>query len=182
MTTHPQAVRMAAILHADDHCGADALLAAFAQSLQQCGWRIGGVVHERRTDAQGRKGMYLRNVNTGHEFCISQDLGPQSQACCVDPAGVARASAVLRQALHDRVDLALVNRFGALEAQGGGFAAEMLALAEAGIPFLTVVADKHLAAWRHFTGGMADTLAPHLPALCDWSASLPRQAVREAQA
>lgn len=180
MTTNVQTTRMAAIVHGDAFAGADALLAAFAQSLQQCGWRVGGVVHERRTNAQGRKGMFLTDITTGREFCISQDLGPQSHACCIDPAGVAQASAVLRQALADGVDLAIVNRFGALEAQGGGFAAEMLALAQADIPCVTVVAEKHFDAWQAFTGGMAVRLPAHLQALCDWSAPwAPRSAAQE---
>lgn len=175
MTQSTRPATVAAIVHPDHVSGADALLAAFAQSLALGGWRVGGVVHERRTDAQGRKGMFLTDVTTGRAFCISQDLGPQSQACCIDPAGVAQASAVLRQAVQDGVDLAVVNRFGALEAQGGGFVAEMLALVEAGIPFVTAVAHKHLAAWQHFTGGESALLLPDLPSLHGWSARLKKE-------
>ena len=171
MTINVEAARMAAIVHADDFAQADALLAAFARSLQECGWRVAGLVFERRTDTLGRKGMYLMDITTGREFCISQDLGPQSQSCCIDTAGVAKASDVLRKALTDGADLVIVNRFGALEAQGGGFAQEMLALAQAGVPLLTAVTEKHYPAWQLFTGGMAQRLPAHLHALCEWSAA-----------
>jgi hypothetical protein len=50
------------------------------------------------------------------------------------------------------------NRFGSLEAENGGFVAELLALMERGIPVLTVVAPRHLEAWQRFVG-----VAPLLP-------------------
>jgi len=162
--------RLAVIAHEDlQSCAADALLASFARSLAGEGWPIGGVVHARRLDAAGRKRMFLIDVASGREFCISQDLGPQSRACCVDPGAVAQASGVLRQALADRVWLAIVNRFGELEATGGGFAAELAALAGEGVPVLTAVSRKHLQAWRHFAGDAGIELPLDVQALHDWA-------------
>ena len=112
--------------------------------------------------------MLLQDVRTGEEFSISQDLGAQSQSCCIDPAGVAQASGALCRALADRVDLAVANRFGALEAAGGGFAAELLALMAEDRPLLIVVGEKHLQAWRSFTGGLGEELPPRLSALQNW--------------
>lgn len=175
MMHNTQPAALAAIVHSDGDSTVDALLAAFARSLARRGWRVGGVVHEHRRDTRGRRAMVLTDVATGCEFRISQDLGPESRSCCIDPAGVAQASAVLRQAVQDGVDLAVVNRFGALEAQGGGFVAEMLALVQAGIPCVTAVAHKHLATWQHFTGGGAALLPPQLQALHDWSARLKKE-------
>ncbi len=159
---------LAAIVHPDRLDGADGLLADFCQSLQSQGWRVGGVVQIHRLRPSGGKWMLLRDVRTGEKFSISQDLGPHSQSCCIDPSGVAQASGALRQALADRVDLTLVNRFGALEAAGGGFASELLALLVEERPLLTMVSEKHVQAWRDFTGGMGEELPPHLPALRSW--------------
>lgn len=64
--------------------------------------------------------------------------------------------------------LAVGNRFGALEATGGGHAAELAALVGEDIPVLTVVAAKHLDAWRRFTGGMGEELPPRMAALRSW--------------
>jgi hypothetical protein len=63
---------------------------------------------------------------------------------------------VLREALEDAPDLIVSNRFGDLEAQQrGGFGAELLATMARGVPLLTTVAERNVAAWQQFTGGAA---------------------------
>ncbi|WP_298211288.1 DUF2478 domain-containing protein [Acidovorax sp.] len=166
--------RLAAIVQADastsSDTDADALQAAWVQALQHAGWRVGGLRQHFTTWPRGGKRMQLLDVRSAQAFDISQDLGPQARSCCLDPAGVAQASSVLRQALADRVDAVVINRFGGLEAQGGGFVAEIAALAEAGIPVLTIVAPAHLPAWRALTGPLGQELPMPQPlqALCDW--------------
>lgn len=153
---------------------ADALQAAWVRELQQAGWRVGGVLQHCSRWPRGGKRMQLLDVRGAQVFDISQDLGPQSRGCCLDPAGLVQASSVLRQALADGVDVVVTNRFGELEAQGGGFVAEIAALVEAGIPVLTIVAPAHLAAWRALTGPLGRELPMPQPlqALHDWFAGL----------
>ena len=50
------------------------------------------------------------------------------------------------------------NRFGGLEAEGGGFCAELLEILAQDLPLLTTVATRHVADWQRFTGGT--TLLP----------------------
>lgn len=149
---------------------ADALQAAWVRALQQAGWRVGGVLQRVTTWPRGGKRMQLLDVSSPQVFDISQDLGPESKDCCLDPAGVVEASRVLRQALADGVDVVVTNRFGGLEAQGGGFVAEIAALAEAGIPVLTIVAPQNLSAWRALTGELGQELPLPQPvqSLHDW--------------
>ena len=174
-------IPLAAIVHGDGNVDdADVLLAGFSRALQRDGWQVGGVVQLRKPRAMGaKKSMHLVDVRSGEEFSISQDLGPESRSCCIDPVGVATASRVLRQALADRVDLVAVNRFGALEAAGGGFAGELLALLSEEIPVLTIVAPKHLAHWHDFTGGLATPLPPTMAALHAWFTQVVEQRTRE---
>lgn len=154
--------------HGDE---ADALLLEFCSGLRQTGWQVGGLVQRRLPAPGGGKPLLeLEDLRTGEVFSISQRLGKLSQACSLDTGGVAQASAVLRQALADGVQLAVTNRFGELEASGGGFADEIAALAGGGIPVLTVVAHKHLDAWRRFTGGLGQELPASPAALQDWFA------------
>lgn len=169
----PTASDLAAVVYSGDAAhgdAVDALVLDFCQGLRHLGWRVGGLTQWRQAPAEGgtKPGLQLVDVRTGQTFAISQNLGALSRACCVDPGAVAQASGVLRQALADRVHLAVTNRFGELEAAGGGFAAEMAALVGEGIPVLTVIALKHLDAWRRFTGGMGEELPARLSALRDW--------------
>lgn len=162
---------MAAIVHADRGI-ADALLADFAFGLKRAGWRVGGLVQQ----GGGKSDTVLVDLEEGACYPLFQNLGAASTSCAIDTEGVAAASVVLRHALEMRVDLAIANRFGALEAKGGGFAAEMLALMAGGVPFVTVVADDWLLDWRHFTGRAGAELRPDLVALDAWFAALGRPA------
>lgn len=83
------------------------------------------------------------------------------------------AAVVLHQAQDAQPDLAIVNRFGILEADGKGFVEEMLAFMSEGTPMLTVVSATYLNAWRSFTGGLAQELPPERAALCRWARTLP---------
>lgn len=163
---------LAAILRFDDDGEADTLLTAFAHELQRQGYRVGGLVQSFRARPDGGRNKFLLNLATGQEVSIFQDSGSQSLTCSVDPSLVAQASGVLRQALAEQVDLAVVNRFGALEAIGGGFGAEILALALAGIPVLTIVPEQYLQDWRLFSGDMGDELPAHPQFVRDWFAQV----------
>ena len=149
--------------------GVDDLLAAFARDLQARGLRVRGLL--QRPDPGG---TVLLDLATGERYPLFQDLGRGSGACSVDSASVAAASITLRRALGEDADLVLVNRYGPLEAAGGGFAAEMLALMSEGVPLLTAVAERNLAEWRHFTGGTAAELPPRPEAIAAWFAGLGR--------
>lgn len=162
------AVRAAAI-HDDGSGHAAALLAAEAARLQAGGCRVRGLLMTRPGGGEGcATDMVMVDLSCGDTYRVSQALGPQSDSCRADPHGFARASAVLRQALADAPELVVVNRFGALEAEGGGFRAELLDLLAHGVPLLTVVAPKHADAWQAFTGG-AVQLAATADAVQAWT-------------
>ncbi|MFO1307896.1 MAG: DUF2478 domain-containing protein [Burkholderiales bacterium] len=105
--------------------------------------------------------MVLVDIATNESYLVSQALGSGSSSCRADTQGFARASEVFRRALAapgGEVDLVVCNRFGELEAAGGGFSAELLELMAGGVPLLTVVAPRFRDAWTRFTGGA--TLLP----------------------
>jgi len=159
---------VAAICH-DGRSDIDGLLVAFAEQQRLAGRRVLGLVMRRRDPGEGCKSaMVLTDIDTGDEYLVSQALGSGSASCSADPQGFALAGRVLRDALEQQPDLVVCNRFGSLEAENGGFVAELLALLERGIPVLTVVAPPHLAAWKRFIGD-----APLLPVDPDaWAAWL----------
>jgi hypothetical protein len=144
---------VAAAILDDGQQDVDALLAQVARSQQQAGRRLRGLL---MTHPEGREGcaapMVLVDLHSRDEYLVSQPLGSGSTACRADVQGFASASQVLRDALQARPDLVISNRFGGLEAEGGGFAAELLELMALGVPVLTVVASRHLQAWQKFTG------------------------------
>lgn len=161
-------VPVAAIRH-EGRCDVDALLRKFVDRQLQDGRKVLGLLMAPRDAMAGcRTEMVLTDIDSGDEYLVSQPLGPGSAACSADPQGFARASRVLRDAVARQPDLVVCNRFGALEAENGGFVAELLALLEHGVPVLTVVAPRYADAWHRFVGK-----APLLPADPDaWAAWL----------
>lgn len=160
--------RIAAIVH--DHSGEpDGLLAAFAAGQLAAGHRVRGLVHlPHEATATGKRMALMDVTDPASRYPISQALGAASCGCNLDPGGIADASVVLRRALQERAELVVANRFGTLEAEGGGMADELLALMLAGTPLLTAVKLPYLDAWRQFTGGMAIELPADDAALQAW--------------
>ncbi|AMN47591.1 molybdenum ABC transporter ATP-binding protein [Steroidobacter denitrificans] len=166
MTSAP--LPIAAIVSSEPEA-ADALLAEFAMRLGRQGWRVRGLVQHTRRSGGKYKQMMLVDLNDPtSRFPISQDLGTGSSACRLDPAGIAAASIVLRNALRQKADLVIANRFGVLEATGGGLSDELLSLMSERTPLLLVVAERYLEAWRDFTGGEGVELPPRIEVLEAW--------------
>lgn len=158
--TRDDTLPAAAAILDDGRLDTDALLAAVADDARGAGARVRGLLMTyvgARADCAAD--MVLVDLDTREAYPVSQPLGAGAGACRADPQGFARASRVLRDAREQAADLVVCNRFGGLEAGGGGFAAELLALMAEGIPVLTTVSPRHLDAWTRFTGG-----APVLPA------------------
>lgn len=170
---------LAAAVLDDGSTDVDALLAAVARTQRQAGRRVRGLLMTH-PDGPGCAGaMVLVDIETLDEYLVSQRLGRGSTSCRADPHGFARASRVLRDALGQSPDLVISNRFGSLEAEGGGFAAELLALMAGGVPVLTAVATPYLESWERFSGGAA-VLPAQAAVVSQWLARmLPRAAIHE---
>lgn len=147
---------LAAAIVDDGSARAEDLLAAEAQARQRAGLRVRGLLMTRPCGSAGcAADMVLVDVAGGESFLVSQPTGRDATACRADPQGFARASRVLHAARGGDVDLVVCNRFGSLESEGGGFAAELLALMADGVPLLTTVSARLAEHWTRFTGGAA---------------------------
>jgi hypothetical protein len=148
-----------------------------AAALAARGVRVGGVVqHDTRPDPAAPCMMELEDLESGARFALTQNLGTGSVACRLDTGALAQAAMAARTAIDGRAELILFNKFGALEAAGGGLRAEMGLAAAHGIPVLTAVAERLVADWQRFTGDPATVLPAELDAvLAWWQAVAPRR-------
>lgn len=124
--------------------------------------------HSLPSGVDGRCAFEMEDLWSGERYRISQDLGPGSDACSIDHAAIAAASAVLRHALVVRPCVVLVNKFGALEAAGEGLREEMNLIVAGGLPLLTTVNADQLDAWRTYAGGHACELPMDIEAVTAW--------------
>jgi nucleoside-triphosphatase THEP1 len=152
-TDSPDFSPLAAAILDDGSGDSDTRLMTFAIKQQQAGLRVRGLYMRRCAGASGCKAdMVLVDIATQDEYLVSQPLGQGSSACRADTQGFASASQVLRDALVHAPDLVICNRFGGLESEGGGFAAELLDIMASGMPLLTMVSPARLDAWLRFSG------------------------------
>jgi hypothetical protein len=103
--------------------GADkqVLLKQFADRRRGEGLRIAGLVEIAAPDAHSGCGaLDLLDLATAARIAISQNLGPGSTACNLDPGGVAMACAAAQRAIEAGADLVVLSKFGKLEAGNGG--------------------------------------------------------------
>lgn len=164
-----------AAVASDGVADVDGLLAAVVADQRAAGRRVHGLLMRHDGPPAGgtacAERMWLVDVALGTEYLVSQPMGRLSKACRADPQGFARATEVLRRALAEAPEIVVVNRFGRLEAEGGGLSAELLALMAEGVPLLTAVAPPYREAWLNFSGGAA-LLPPEPAAVRAWLAQV----------
>jgi hypothetical protein len=131
--------------------------------------RLAGVVEEGVRPVEGACGAgYLRSLSDGALFTIFEDLGPGSEACNLDAAGVVAACGAACRDIAAGCDLVVLNKFGKLEAERGGLAAAFQAAIEAGAPILTSVSPKFTPAWDAFAAPLSVILPPDLDRIEAW--------------
>jgi hypothetical protein len=163
-----QASRIAAVIFGRDD-DVDAALAAFVERARAEGARVCGFLQET-IDAPGcaHRDVRLRDVESGAEIAIMQDLGAGATGCRVDSAAIAVAAGRLGRILGEAPDLIVVNRFGKLECEGGGLIAELGEAVGLGIPVVVAVPLRFREAWEAFAGGLDAQMAPDAAALAAW--------------
>lgn len=155
---------------APDKGGTDRLLARWADSLQARGLRLAGCVQVNAPPpCEGACAMELRLLPDGEAIRISQDLGPGATGCRLDTGVLQEAVAQVERIAAAGCDLMIVNKFGRHEETGHGFRDVIAAAMAEGIPVLVGVGSRNTAAFLAFAGGLAEHVAPDLPALDAWA-------------
>ena len=157
----------------EDGAAADELLSKVARHLAARGVRVAGFVQDNvPCENRARCDMVLEEMTSGERVRISEDRGEFSRGCRLDVDSLLQAEAVARRSLDQRPDLLVVNKFGKIEAMGGGFRPLIGEAMARGIPILIVVATRNLDAWREFTAGLStdhpiEALAGDLATVCE---------------
>jgi Protein of unknown function (DUF2478) len=170
MTMHLESAlpRIIAVQGASRHL-IQALLSQLASTWRGGGLQIAGAVEEFVYEpGTGRETVVLRDLKTGARFRIKQDLGPGSVSCALDAAGLAGACAAIEVAIEAGCDLAIISKFGKLEAERSGLSGAFHAAIAAGIPVVTSVAPSMTEAWNAFANPLAMFAEPDFDAIENW--------------
>ncbi|MEI2386140.1 DUF2478 domain-containing protein [Breoghania sp. JC706] len=171
--------RLAAIA-AEDKSSVEPLFDTVIAKLQGEGRSIAGFVQRGACDDSGcRNVTSMEDVETGERITIMQVLGSTSQSCQLDPDRLARVTVLALARLQTRPELAIVNRFGRAEAEGGGMRAVFEKALDLEIPVLTTISQDYRSQWSDYVGDLSYALLPARPdAVLAWC----RDALEHAQA
>ena len=148
----------------------DRLLSEACSHLSKTGVRLGGLLQISIGGAGGcATAVHTVDLRTGEEFDIWEERGTCATGCRLDEQGLLLASKAITEAIDDRVDLVIVNRFGRAESLGRGLLDCIVCALDAQIPVLTAVREPYDEAWAEFHGGLAVDLANNQAAICDWA-------------
>jgi hypothetical protein len=160
---------MLGVIEVDGRGAGDRLLAEVADRLAGMGWPLAGVIQINTVFDPARPcHMDLMVLSGTGRVRISQDLGPLSRGCRLDPSGLETAVGLVEAALSSGPRLLIVNKFGKQEAEGRGFRPVIGQALAMGVPVLTTVGARNRPAFDAFAEGMADQLPPDEAAVQEW--------------
>jgi nucleoside-triphosphatase THEP1 len=146
-------------------------LATFASNLRAAGVKVGGLLQEELVDGGGcRMGIDLVDVETGSRFPINRPTKEHmdSKSCSMDTNVLADSTEALRQAIEDKVDLIVLEKFGEQEQNGGGLNDEILNAIAENIPLLIAVPETALELWTERSGGLGVNLDHDVQSFESW--------------
>ena len=132
--------------------------ALFERIAREAAVRIGGVIEQAAAkDVDQRGEIFLRDLFSGEIVRISEYRGRAAGGCRLDYDGLAHCCALVLTSLP-RCDAILLNKFGKIEAEGGGFRCALSDALALGVPAVIGVPRRNLAAWREYAGDLAREL------------------------
>lgn len=113
--------------------------------------------------------MLLEDLASGEVHAIAEDRGSQARGCRLDVGLLTEVGENVLHSLHDDVPVLLViNKFGKIEADGGGMRQAIAEAVDLGVPVLVGVPARNLDRWRAFVGPLAAELAADTAAIARW--------------
>ncbi|MCB2076096.1 MAG: DUF2478 domain-containing protein [Hyphomicrobiales bacterium] len=148
----------------------DELLEAVACTVRARGYTVAGYLQREICDGPGCcPATFLENIANGEFLRISQDLGPGSRSCRLDPRALADVTGKLLASLDANTQLLVLNRFGKGESDGHGFRSAIERACELGVPVLNAVRASYEPAWNAFAGGFGAFLVPDAAIATQWA-------------
>ncbi len=156
-------------------------LLKFVEKQKALRTRVGGVLQEALFDAQGAiTGLNAVDVATNRRIPITRPVNNDDE-CGLDVSALAQTAAIINKAIHDRLDLVVIEKFGELEQNGQGLIDEILNTISEGIPLLISVPEAALPVWQERSGELGAVLSFSEEAFQQWWQSTARQLEAESR-
>lgn len=133
---------------------ADDVIRGLAERLSVAGLQLAGLVQSNiERPGRCRCDMVLKDLASGREMGISQDLGDGARGCRLDHGALETAVGWVETSIAPGIDAVLLNKFGKREAEGAGLRPAIAAALALDIPVVVGLAPENREAWDVFCGG-----------------------------
>ncbi len=167
MTSDQNMATFAAAVYKPDTGDRMALL-KFVEKQKALNTRVGGVLQEALFNSEGEiVGLDAVDVSTNRRIPISRPA-KNDEECGLDVSALAGTTGIIRNAIDERFDLVVVEKFGELEQNGKGLIDEILQTIAEGIPLLIAVPEAALPLWQERSGELGSVLDFNEEAFQQW--------------
>lgn len=161
---------IAALVYADG-IYPDRAIARAIEPLRDRGIALAGAIQIETADLPGQHpcDMLLEDLASGDVVAIAEERGKEARGCRLDVGILTEmAEAVANSLQANAPRLLVVNKFGKIEADGGGLRQAIAEAVALGIPVLVGVPARNLDRWRAFAGPLAVELPAEPSAIAGW--------------
>ena len=116
--------------------------------------------------------VVLEDLVSGRRTVLFDDRGPGAKGCRLDVAALLDAAMEIERSFENNPSLLVLNKFGKVEAEGGGMCGVMAKALERGIPIVIGVPARNLEAWRNFAEEFSTELPEDITQIEGWLAKL----------
>lgn len=147
----------------------DRFLADLGYQLRSAGIAVAGLVqHNEFVRDRAKCDMTLEELASGTILQISEYRGREARGCRLDVNALYEASALLMSAIEAKPAIVILNKFGKVEAEGGGLRDALARAADLCIPVIVGVPYRNIEQWRLFAGELAEESVVGSGAIVRW--------------
>jgi nucleoside-triphosphatase THEP1 len=147
-------------------------IADLGYRLRDSGAAVAGIVPYRSAmQRDGKCAVEVEELASRFVLQLAEDTNTHPFGCRIDPEAISEAAALISAALHKAASVAIFNKFGKMEAEGGGLRETIAEAIELGVPAIVGVPRRHIAGFRQFTLGLAEEVQVGSPRLYQWLAA-----------
>ncbi len=163
--------RILALVYTDGEA-ASSYIADLGYRLREGGSSVAGIVQYKASlPRQSRCAIEVEELTSRFVLQLSEEEADKPFGCRIDPEALAEAAALITAALRKNPDVVIFNKFGRLEAEGGGLGETIAEAIQLGTPLIAGVPRRNLAPWRAFTKGLAEEISIGSSRLYQWLAA-----------
>jgi len=171
MTTDQTSAPFAAAVYKPDTGDRMALL-KFVEKQKSLNIRVGGILQEAIFNSEGGiVGLNAVDVSNNRRIPITRPVKNDDE-CGLDVSALAETTDIVRNAISERLDLVVIEKFGELEQSGQGLIDEILQTIVEGIPLLLSVPEAALPIWQERSGELGSVVPFSEEAFQQWWKSI----------